>query len=817
MFRPCSHKRRSVLAVAVLTMTAFSACRGPGQHVERISGPAAEFVITVDGTADHRRTGGWKDDPGSAHNPTRSLRITNRGDRPVINPRVVVDGGPDWFDIDHIIDEFAGPGMNDEQKSFALWQWVRHNMSNGPTYGSPLWGKTRSMTRFMNTCGTGACGSYHTVMPVIGKQAGLRTFGGCLADCSHAVQKEFFNGQARFLDAHIPHQEGQPGGWIPLKLNNLELASVDEIMEDRYLIDRAGGGPERFGYVAYFGPGCSFHEQKDRRDPWDMGLTLRPGESICWHWDLDGPPWKASEGTKRPDRHSSGYVEYVPRLTEEDVRFYAETHENVRSASLWGKPVVIQADHTRSAEMVYRLRCPYPMTGASVAGEFDVGADGGASVAYSFDGKEYETLWIANVAGRKSLNMRVPDNPLFHEPALTHELWLRVTFEGEAARLRGLRLRCDFQAYRPSLPSLLAGRNVVKYRGIPEDVDAASSPKKREARDLVVVEYEWRDLPRLPVPQGPAAPVHPDHGGRFGFNQTLRWTSAGIDAPGTIDNYEIYISARADLAWPITSNTHRITNSAIPEFELVFPDVLRHGVTYYWRVRGRSADGVWGEWSDTWSFVAEGPGSPRDLNVVLDDGNRAWLSWQAPSEGTPVEVYALYGSGEHGFSPLREWEKGDILGNVVDRPATFFGTSTATKTDVWFRSQVYYRITAVDANGNRSAPTPIVKIPSPALLTLDLPDAVVGEPYKAKLRARLRTGRYALSLGKGVIVDRTDTPKFTWAGQRHTAWLTMDEETGEITGTPPASAVGEHPITVSLEDGRGGKCRRSYQLRVTEK
>jgi len=36
----------------------FSEYRRPGRHVERVTGPSAEFAITVNGTADHRRMGG---------------------------------------------------------------------------------------------------------------------------------------------------------------------------------------------------------------------------------------------------------------------------------------------------------------------------------------------------------------------------------------------------------------------------------------------------------------------------------------------------------------------------------------------------------------------------------------------------------------------------------------------------------------------------------------------------------------------------------------------------------------------------------------
>lgn len=168
--------------IIAICVGALLGCESANVHVERIRGESAGFEIVVPGTVDHRSMGGWKEDPRADHNPTLQLTIANVGDRPVVNPRVVVEGGPDWFDIDHIVREFARPGMSEQEKSFALWHWCRRHISEGPTFEGPVWGKTRSMTRFMNAFGTGACGTYHIVMPVIGMQAGLRTFSGCFAD-----------------------------------------------------------------------------------------------------------------------------------------------------------------------------------------------------------------------------------------------------------------------------------------------------------------------------------------------------------------------------------------------------------------------------------------------------------------------------------------------------------------------------------------------------------------------------------------------------------------------------------------------------------
>ena len=47
-------------------------------------------------------------------------------------------------------------------------------------------------------------------------------------------------------------------------------------------------------------------------------------------------------------------------------------------------------------------------------------------------------------------------------------------------------------------------------------------------------------------------------------------------------------------------------NTRLPEPGLLTPDR-----PYYWHVRAKNAQGVWGPWSKTWSFTAARPGLSR--------------------------------------------------------------------------------------------------------------------------------------------------------------------------------------------------------------
>lgn len=953
-----------------------------------IRAESATFRVHVAGTADHRRRGGWTEDPTGRNNPTRRLVIRNQSERVVLNPRVFHRDRGDWFNMDCILRQFVRPGMSDEEKAFALWQWCRHNIHAGATYGEPIWGDTRSMTRFFNAFGTGACGTYHVVMPIVGYYAGLRTFGGCLAKCSHAVQQEFYDGQERYLDAHISHDEGQPRGWFALQLDNRNVASAAQILEDRYLIDRAGAGPGRFSYVSYFGPESSFHEWKDLEpDRHEMRLVLRPGEAIVWDWDLHAAPWRLGADPDDLATLCSGRIEYTPRLEPQHVRADCTVIRDLQAVTEDGTPVLVVAPGATEGAVDYALSAPYPITGAVVEGALRLGPNDFATLAFSLDGEQYAQVWSSAATGEIQFQERIPDSPSLHEPHFVHRVWFRAGLRrgaGNGPMLRTLTLKAEFQASRPSLPSLYAGDNQLHYHGTfgawrigdgavpvaaalvnggfefpseparvpygwtafgrtdgavggrwlgriepwdgltffgvaadwdakqgglyqqvrwcggprvkavvrvntsgdttesagcrigldpeggtnpdapsvvwsaytrasdwqPIEVVAALPPRPctvtvyvahrhaedgrrfnvsafdgcalidleptaahETSADLVLVEYTYTNVPDLPVPRPPARPVDPPDGAVFDTGGRLQWDPATTDEAGEIDNYEVFISTRPDLAWPVLPNFHCYTRSGSPSFALAAPDALQPDATYYWRVRGRSAEGVWGDWSATWSFVARAPGPPQNLVAEYDgETSAATLTWQPPATGSPAVAYEVYGSGEHGFSPLRTAEQVSAHGRSLVRPATLLRTTDLPRCDITACPAVFFRVVSVDAHGNRSVPTQIVQLPAPVLLPVELPHAIAGQIYSATLPVRMRTGRWVLSLRQGMIVEGADTPQVRLRRPADADWLSIDSARGVLSATPTLTHRGKH--TVELELHAEAVSWRTYVLHV---
>jgi hypothetical protein len=65
-----------------------------------------------------------------------------------------------------------------------------------------------------------------------------------------------------------------------------------------------------------------------------------------------------------------------------------------------------------------------------------------------------------------------------------------------------------------------------------------------------------------------------------------------------------------------------------------------------------------------------------------------------------------------------------------------------------------------------------------------------------------------------VVAVDLDEDVLTYSLTVKPAWLSIDENTGLISGTPTNADVGDHPVTVMVDDNNGGTDTQSYTLRV---
>ena len=142
-------------------------------HTEEITKPRHTYTIRMGGTLDEFNTFEYGRQIAWKFQPNISFTMENSGNSVVRGPRIVINGRRNWYSIDHILGEIISPDMTDEEKTFAVWNFVRTNVQEGHTYNSIIWGEDGSITRFLNAVGTGACGTFHGVTPLLLARAGV--------------------------------------------------------------------------------------------------------------------------------------------------------------------------------------------------------------------------------------------------------------------------------------------------------------------------------------------------------------------------------------------------------------------------------------------------------------------------------------------------------------------------------------------------------------------------------------------------------------------------------------------------------------------
>ena len=189
--------------------------------------------------------------------------------------------------------------------------------------------------------------------------------------------------------------------------------------------------------------------------------------------------------------------------------------------------------------------------------------------------------------------------------------------------------------------------------------------------------------------------------------------------------------------------------------------------------------------------------------------------------GTRPVRYEVYGSNERGFTPSKKKYEviglGTQPGNLI---CTIAGTQLlvvspeATKQNM---NCSFYRVVAVDENGVASGPSELLELPHPFIYSKPVATVDVHKSYCYEVKTLKCIGdlqfRYAKPNTKfweeeGYEFEFIENP----------AWLSIDKDTGLITGTPDSSDKGTHNITVVCHrkfpyELREGDYRPSYFLK----
>lgn len=770
----------------------------PKNHVVKITKPRQAHTIQVGGTADMDNTtvlDYWDHQTVIGFRNNVSLEIENTGRAPVVNPRVVVNDWGRWWSIEEMAREFTRGAVTDQEKVLFIWNGIYQNHVHALNwFRSP---ESWDPVKEMNIYGQCLCGDVGWVTANLCNAAGLtpEKVGKphiARSMIGHVMSEIYIDGKYRFIETD--------GKAFYLDLENRGLVSGDEIARDHLLIKRDQSHGPNFHYQGWREGeetcsllGCD--DVVDRAKPgagYRLDLTLRPGEKMVYRWDYNGK--KAGSVPAQRVLGASCLHVYQPSLDPQLFKAASESSGDVAAADgcLVGT--------SRDGFVVYRLHSPYTLCGGRLAARLaGTNAADRFAIEISLDGKTWKPLWEKTGQGPFDCKLDLDEHlDLTREPP-KHDYAIRLRLASareNSARLEGLTLEADLLANLFALPRLRVGSNQIEY------TSETKGPHE------VTVRHRWAENDRFTPPPPPATPTFPID------KQVVRKTTFEFQWPEikNAHKYHIQVSTYPDcrLCYRPAYNLYITKNSHGSPYAGLFSP----GVTYYWRVRTLSKDGLWGDWSSIWSFTWDGPRVPVDVKATFQDDGRVLLTWKPNPDGPRPVAYEVYGSDEKGFSisKVRYYVTYDCgmlyVKGYNTEPNFLAGTretrmlilDPASKQSNMNRS--FYRVTAIDAHNTESGASDYVELPHPWIYSQPITSAVVGNTYRYQVQT-------LKSIGDLQHRNPPNPPKphmqfferegYLFALKKGPRWLSIDPDSGLLTGKPTRADAGKHEVVVHVK------------------
>jgi hypothetical protein len=550
-----------------------------------------------------------------------------------------------------------------------------------------------------------------------------------------------------------------------LDLENKLPVSGDAVVSDHYLAKRElAYGPIFKGWrigekaASLFGrdDGSTFRAVSGHR----IDFNLRPGERIIYRWDNCGKFASDDREQKRNRRFwgTSLWI-YEPVLTGE--RFRKDTVE------------------ASDRHVIYKMGTPYAVCGGRVKAKF-IGRQQSDefTIWVSLDFKEWKKVWQYKGSGKINCNVDIDEALEYKKAPAKYAYFVKVDSDRHA--IKSLRIESDVMTSPHSLARLGLGRNKVEY------TDDTTEPHG------VTVSYVWRESDSVKPPEPPKIPITPANG------ETVRATTVPFRWTPNKDAkcYHIRVSRREDMKVAYRPNFDTIIPSA--EHHSPFAGLFNPDEQYYWHVRVCSRQGVWGRWSPVWKFKWQGPKAPVNLKYAVQEQNIS-ISWEPnPRGGSPVR-YEIYGSNERGFTPSKK--EYEVLG-LGRQPGNLLCTTTGTKLLVVSPDASkpnmncsFYRVIAVDDNGVASGPSELLELPHPFIYSKPVTVAEVDKSYQYQVKTLKCIGDLQYRYAKPNMAF-WEEEGYEFELVNRPAWLSIDEDTGVVTGTPGLNDKGAFNVTV---------------------
>jgi hypothetical protein len=543
----------------------------------------------------------------------------------------------------------------------------------------------------------------------------------------------------------------------------------------------------------------------------------------------DGLGSLARWGPTAYDNLRNGKLRYRPDLTGPLAERGAAEADNARFDVDAG--AIKPDDPAKPAAVTWRFASPYVFVGGSAYAVARLGDGASVEWRYTTDRQTWQTLATLNEPGTSTFGVDL-DEIVSPRRRPTYEFWLQLTLKGDV-EAKEIAFDNDVQTSALSLPELEAGTNRIAY------TDANAQDRR------VRITHRWLERRVWHPPEAPRQAIAPEDGQTvLGSRVAFEWAPAKDPDGDRVVDYHFELSEHADMRWPLSPNFEKLTSltpsRGKPRWTVPYVGLLNPDTVYYWRARARDESGLWGPWSRTFRFQVKAPGVPLDLELVPEGEAGFALRWQPNAQGESPVAYKVYGSDERGFTAsdteylvnrgkgfvrtMEEYEAkpsdapdaGMVRtpGNLIARVAETSLRVVGPGLELPNTNRAYYRVVAVDAPGNESGPSDYVEVTRPFVVVEAQRKAKVGERYRDELQVigslgDLRCRRSPKSSYNAAFWDREEHT-FTATGLPE--GLSIDAQTGVISGTPQQSGTFDAAVQVSDQFGKSRTV--SYRLVV---
>ena len=739
---------------------------------------------------------------------TISLSLENRGSREIVNPRVVINGKGLLYSFADWIGEIPLSGLSTIDDTIKTLQcYITDNYYHWLVSTKPSQWNISPLKTFVSF-GAGQCDNVSQVFVSLLRALGYpNARARVIADDSHTIGVVTLNdGRTVSFDADIRV-------FYPSRGND-RLATYDELCDDQDLVRRQhhyGFGSSLFKYDDDLARMYSRYLPSSDRvwgEEDSVSLVLRPSEKIDFLFTR--PPGKYHQflhaysqynlnPPEAPPTDCLGTQTYEPPISLQLFQFLQDT-VNLSIKASGENAELVPTDSSRSCGLTVQLSSPFAITNGKI--HFRYERNGADSVSFlivemsKYSNTAFRTIYRSNDNSFGSIDDSV-DLYSIIQPVGTPMLdryYVRFTLGSSISGGIGLskiRFSHDFQFNPNAVPRLAAGINHL-----------AVSSNDGNPFDSLVVSAQYCRIDSLLVPPVVSQPVYPHDGDSVSSSMDFlfRWEPP---TSSLISDYQIQVSERPDFRFPVSSAFDNFTSqgasfAGTATWRAPFPGMLKSGSRYYWRVAAKSVDGIWSEWSPTWSFVVAGPGLIQNGQVETQ-GDSVAIVWSPGLIGSPPSSYVVLASATSGFS----LSTGVVLDTITTCSYTISGQNRLLNFP-------YYRIVALDGLGRNSGLSSQIIVSVPRVFVKPIPLVQVGDSIC--LDVKTITSRFEYGHGPLTpVCAHTDSLALNLDQNGGGYHLDGSEIRGRVTSTDTVLAV------KAISTQTGADYSRKFVLRVNHR